>query len=153
MNNKEIEIVGIKLGDEEYGLEIEKIREAVMVDRLLPTFVPRSEFYYEGVINLRGDIIPVINLKRYLGLGDGCKIGKDSRVVIMELSGLTVGFLIDGITKVMRINRDDVEDPPPTVDERLSNLLIGVGKYEGKFIPILNMEKIIEIELSKVGET
>lgn len=151
--NDTIEIVGIKLGEEEYGLEIEKIREVVMVDRILPTFVPRSEIYYEGVINLRGDIIPVINLKKYLGLEGEETVKESSRVVIMELLGLSVGFLIDGITKVMRINKNEVEEPPPTIEERLANLIIGVGKHDGKFIPILNMDKIIEQELSKVGET
>lgn len=151
--NDTIEIVGIKLGEEEYGLEIEKIREVVMVERLLPTFVPRSEVYYEGVINLRGDIIPVINLKKYLGLEGEETISESSRVVIMELLGLSVGFLIDGITKVMRINKNEVEEPPPTIEEKLANLIIGVGKHDGKFIPILNMDKIIEQELSNVGET
>ncbi len=143
-----IQLVGVKLGEEEYGVEIEKIKEIIIVSSLQVTFVPRVEHFYEGVVNIRGEIVPIINLRTKLSLSGELDRQK-ARVIVVEIEGFLVGFLVDGVTGVLKVPRDTIEEAPSTIGYELASYLKGIGRCEEKFVPILDLEKLIEKELEE----
>lgn len=142
-----LHFVGFRFADEEYVLEIQLIQEIIMVANM--TYVPHVAEYFEGVINLRGNIVPVINLRLKLGMELKEK-DNDSRIIVMELNGMVVGFLVDKITKVIRLPKDNVEPPSTSFGEISEEFINGIGRLRDNdgIVGWLNVHKIIETELA-----
>jgi Chemotaxis signal transduction protein len=137
--NEELQLVIFRLAKEEYGLPITKVQE---INRLVPiTKLPQTPAFMEGVINLRGRIIPVIDLRKRFQLAT-VEQSDDNRIIIVEVNGQTVGVIVDAVTEVVRLPGASVEPPPPTfiLD---AQYIHGVGKLEERLLILLDIDKIL----------
>lgn len=138
----EIQLVIFRLANEEYGLPITKVQE---INRLVPiTKLPQTAAFMEGVINLRGRIIPVIDLRKRFQL-TVTDYAEDTRIIIVEVNGQTVGIIVDAVTEVVRLAAASVEPPPPSfmLD---SQYIHGVGKMEDRLLILLDIDKILTVQ-------
>ena len=140
----EVQIVAFFLENEEFAVEIGKVREVLKLVRITP--LPRSYNYIEGVINLRGDIIPVVDLRKRFGLTTEKKRDDSSRIIIVELDDNDIGLIVDSVTEVIRISQDLIQLPPSNVAGARTDLIQGVGKINDRLLIILNLEKILSTE-------
>ncbi len=138
---KSYQMVGFRLGNEEYMVDINQIREIIMTTEI--TYVPRVPHYFEGVINLRGNIVPVINLRKKLKMPPK-EITATTRILIMEILDMNIGFIVDRITKVIIIPEKNIDATPTTFGGMAAEFINGVGRFENKIIGWVNVEKIIE---------
>ena len=104
-----LQLVTFSIGDEEFGVDILKVQEIIRTMEI--TKVPRAEDFVEGVINLRGKVIPIIDLRRRFGLVSKSH-DKDTRIIVIEISNMIVGFVVDSVSEVLRIPASTVEPPP-----------------------------------------
>jgi len=135
-----LQLVSFKIGDEEFGVDILKVQE---INRMLEvTRVPNSPDYVEGVINLRGKVIPVVDLRKRLGMPTRDH-DKNTRVIVMELSGKVVGFVVDAVSEVLRIPRSVTEPPPSVAASENVDYITAVGKLEDRLLTLLDLEKVL----------
>ncbi len=133
------QLVSFKLGNEEYAVDILKVQE---INRLTEiTSVPNAPSYLEGVINLRGKVIPVINLRKKFGLADK-DMDSHSRVMILDIRGITTGVIVDAVSEVLRINTDTVEPPPPMAASMSADYIKGIAKLEQRLIILIDPDAI-----------
>ena len=128
------------LGEEEYGLEILKVREII---GLIPTTkVPRMPDFVRGVINLRGKVIPVIDLRLKFGmesLGDT----QETCIIVVDLDDLLMGVVVDRVSEVLDIPEEDIEDTPDFGIEVNTDFVLGVGKSKGKVVMLLDIGRVL----------
>lgn len=134
-----IQLVSFHLGGEEFGLEILRVQEIIRMLDL--TRVPNAPDFVEGVINLRGRVIPVIGLRKRFGL-DSRPHDKQTRIVIVEVKGTVVGFVVDSVSEVLRIPCDAVE-PPPRLARAEYELVSGVGKLDNRLLLLLDVDRLM----------
>jgi len=138
-----IQLVSFKIGNEEFGVDILKVQE---INRMMEiTTVPNAPTFVEGVVNLRGRIIPVIDLRTRLGM---IKVEHSikTRIIVVELVDKTVGFIVDEVNEVLRIPRSITEPPPEMVAGIDANYLTAVAKLEDRLLILLDLEKILDSE-------
>lgn len=135
-----LQLVTFRLGQEEFSLDILKVQEIIRHMEL--TRVPRTPDFVEGVINLRGRVIPVLDLRKRFGLPDA-EDTSATRIIVVEVSGVTVGLKVDGVSEVLRINADTVEPPPALVTNIESDYIKGVGKLDNRLLILLDVSKIL----------
>jgi purine-binding chemotaxis protein CheW len=134
-----LQLVTFVVGDEEFGIPILSVHE---INRMLEiTRVPQSPPFVDGVINLRGKIIPVVNLRERFGLAR-TELGKDSRIIVVEIAGRIVGFTVDRVNEVLRIESGVVDDAPDMVAGIDSAYIEGVGKLEDRLLILLSLERL-----------
>jgi purine-binding chemotaxis protein CheW len=137
-----LQLVGFRIENELFGVEILKVKE---IDRLMEiTKVPNSPDFVEGVINLRGIIIPVVDLRKRFKLHDKGHDEK-TRIVVIEVDHQTVGIIVDEVSHVIRIPRNIIEPPPPMVAGIGSEYIQGVGKLEKELLILLDMDRAFSI--------
>lgn len=136
----EEKLVCFELMGEVYGVPISMVQEIIRMQTI--TEIPRAPEYVEGVINLRGKIIPVVDLRKRFGLGFG-EHSKNTRIVVVKVSDVTVGMVVDAVSEVLRLREEDIEPPSPIVASLDAEYIKGVGKIEGKLIILLDTEKIL----------
>jgi purine-binding chemotaxis protein CheW len=135
-----IQLVSFTIGDEEFGVDILKVQE---INRMLAvTRVPNSPEYIDGVINLRGKVIPIIDLRRRFRM-ERKEHDKNTRIVVVELSGKVVGFVVDAVSEVLRIPKSVTEPPPPIVAGVDAEYITAVGKLEDRLLILLDLEKVL----------
>ena len=135
-----IQLVTFKLGDEEFGVDILKVQEII---RMMPiTRVPNAPVFVEGVINLRGKVIPVIDMRKRFGLSP-CERDNQTRIEVMDLEGQIVGFVVDAVSEVLRINESTVEPPPAVVAGIGAEYMKGVGKLKDRLLILLDLDKLL----------
>lgn len=143
IDDQESKYLTFQLADEEYGVEILKVREIIGVMEI--TAVPQMPIYMKGVINLRGKVIPIIDLRCRFGM-ERKGHDKHTRIVVVELSRKIVGFVVDAVREVLRIPRS-VTEPPPSIGGRVNEEYItGVGKLEDRLLILLDLEKVLGSE-------
>ena len=140
------QLVIFKLGEEEFGVDILKVSEIEKLDQGV-TRVPKAPVFVEGVINLRGEIIPIIDLRKRFGLM-AREIGYDSRVMIVEVSGNRIGMMVDAVIEVIRIGTSSIETAPAITKGVDSYYLSGVAKIGDRLIILLDLEKALSDEES-----
>ena len=150
---KDFHLVTFNLG-EEYGVPINQVQEIVRVAGI--TMVPNSPSYMEGVINLRGRVLPVLNLRKRLKLSAN-SLSKSSRIVVTEVGDKVIGLLVDAVSHVIKVPSGFVETAPEEVLEVDTDYITGVGKLKDRLIILLDLEKLlkkekIEIEGGNDGE-
>jgi len=128
------------LGDEKYGVDI--LNVSTISEYMDITKVPDAPVYVEGIINLRGDIIPVINLKKRFNIAE-TSVSDDTRIIIYSIEGVAIGFLVDEASQVLRIDNKDIEPTPAILSGKDREYISGVGKHEGKIIILLDFAKIL----------
>lgn len=141
--NDLLQLVSFNIGDEEFGVEILKVQE---INRMVEiTRVPNAPEYVEGVINLRGKVIPIIDLRRRLGMVQK-NYDKNTRIVVVELDNKVIGFVVDSVNEVLRINKSITEPPPPMISGINSEFIIGIGKLEDRLLILLDLERVLTHE-------
>ena len=142
-SNELLQLVTFQIGNEEFGVDILKVHEINRVIQV--TKVPNAPGYVEGVINLRGKVIPIVNLRLKLGLQKKQE-DKNTRIIVVELDGKTIGFLVDAVSEVLRIPRSITEPPPPMVAGIQSEYITAVGKLEDRLLILLDLDKVFSSE-------
>lgn len=135
----ERQLVVFRLAKEEYGLPISQVKE---INRLAAiTKLPQAPDFVEGIINLRGAVIAVIDLRKRFSLPQEA-YGEDSRIIIVETKGQTVGIIVDAVTEVLRLPEEDITPPPPSfiLDARYIH---GVGKVGERLIILLDIDEVL----------
>jgi purine-binding chemotaxis protein CheW len=140
---KNIQMVVFNIGKELYGVGIDAVHEIVKVPDI--TEVPDAPSFLEGVINLRGKIVPVVDLRKRMRLA-GAERTKSSRVLITENDKRLVGLLVDAVSEVLKLAPESVEAPPEMISSIGVEYITGVAKVEGRLIIILNLQKVMSIE-------
>jgi len=147
---KEIQLVGFRIGRETFGVPIGLVREIVRMMEI--TAVPEAPDYVEGVINLRGRIIPVIDLRKRFR-EPGIKADKRNRILVAELEGRLVGLIVDAASEVLKMANGDIEPPPELLQENDLSYVTGLGKRSGKLIILVDVEKLLNHgELGRLSE-
>ncbi|THB69001.1 MAG: purine-binding chemotaxis protein CheW [Desulfovibrio sp.] len=139
-NNELLQLATFSLSGEEFGVDILKVQEIIRMMEI--TKLPSAPFFVEGVINLRGKVIPVIDLRRRFGMG-AKDHDKDTRIIVLELSANIVGFIVDSVAEVLRIPADTVEPPPPVIAGIDSDHIKGVGQLQGKLLILLDLDRLL----------
>jgi purine-binding chemotaxis protein CheW len=146
VNNRDLHIVGFQVGRETYGVPITSLHEIVRVPEI--TAVPDAPVYMEGVINLRGKIVSVIDLRKRLGETKALN-GKRNRILVVEHNGRLSGLIVDSASEVIKIPAEDVEPSPMEFHEGSLNCVTGLGKYKGRLIVLLDMGKLLDYSETK----
>jgi purine-binding chemotaxis protein CheW len=146
---KNLQFVVFKIGKELFGVGIDSIREIVRVPEV--TEVPDAPHFLDGVINLRGRIVPVVDLRRRLRIQHADKT-KATRVLITENSGSMVGLLVDAASEVIRIQPDAVDEPPEMISAIGVEYITGVAKLNERLIILLDIKKILNVgDMKKIA--
>jgi len=135
-----LHLVGFFLNKEEYALDISQVQEIIRTGGW--TRVPNAPGHIKGVINLRGRIIPVVDPKVRMGLGES-GLTKNSRIMVVEAAGRIIGILVDGVSQVLRLPQDVVEPPPDEVTDVDKGFIKGVGKLGGRLIILLDLTRVV----------
>src|SRR6266849_6781441 len=137
---KEFQVVGFRIGNETFGVRIGSVREIVRVPEI--TAVPSAPETVEGVINLRGKIIPVMDLRKRFGHVD-IQPDKKNRILVVELENKLVGLIVNAASEVLKIPPSDIEAPGTVFAEGESGYVTGVGKLKGRLIILLDISKLL----------
>ncbi len=135
-----LQLVTFRIGKEEFSMDILKVQEIIRHMDL--TRVPRTPDFVDGVINLRGRVIPVLDLRKRFGLPADEKTS-ETRIIVVDVDDSTVGFKVDAVSEVLRLPADTVEPPPALVTGTESDYIRGVGKLDGRLIILLDVAKIL----------
>ncbi|NMO96179.1 chemotaxis protein CheW [Paenibacillus lemnae] len=138
---EEIKVIVFKLGTEEYGIEVEKVQT---IERLMPiTRVPKTYAFVKGVINLRGVVIPVIDLRGRFNLPE-VEPTEQTRIIIVAVNEMQVGFIVDSASDVVDLNSDSIDLPPEVVGGIKAKYLRGVAKLsEDRLLVMLNLAEVL----------
>ncbi len=138
-----LQLVSFLIGNEEFGVDILYVQE---INRMIQiTKVPNAPVFIEGVINLRGRVIPVVDLRTKLGMPKKDH-DKDTRIIVVEVDDKTIGFIVDAVNEVLRIPKDITEAPPELVSGINSDFIKSVGKLEDRLLILLDLQKILTNE-------
>jgi purine-binding chemotaxis protein CheW len=144
------EMLVFRLGAEEYGVDILKVQEIRGYEKVTP--IPRSPDYLKGVVNLRGAIVPVIDLRLKFGMPDPA-YDSFTVVIVLRIAGRTIGAVVDGVSDVVQLAPKDVRDAPSLGAMVDSSYLAGVATQSGRMILIVDIEKLLSAgELALLGE-
>ena len=144
---RELHIVGFQVGRETYGVNITSLQEIVRVPEI--TAVPDAPEYMEGVINLRGKIVSVIDLRKRFGDKNAASTRRN-RILVVEHKSRLCGLIVDSASEVLKIPASDVEPAGEVFHEAL-NSVTGLGKYKGRLIVLLDIDKLLEWNVSQKG--
>jgi purine-binding chemotaxis protein CheW len=134
-----LQLVSFHVGDEEFCLDILRVQEIIRVPAM--TRVPNSPDFVEGVINLRGKVIPVIALRKRFGL-EAQAHDKEARIVVSETKDAVLGFIVDSVSEVLRIPAGAVE-PPPRLAKVKREYVSGVGKLDDRLLILLDVDRLM----------
>jgi purine-binding chemotaxis protein CheW len=135
-----IQVVSFKLGSEEYGVDIGQVQE---INRMVAvTKVPRAPQFMEGVINLRGQLIPIIDLRTRFGM-ERVEHSKSTRIVVTEIGTKRIGMVVDSVSEVLRLPLEQIEEAPDMISGVETEYIRGVGKLEERLIILLDLGKIV----------
>ena len=149
---EEVQLVVFRLRDEEFGLPINQVTRIVRVPEI--TKVPEAPGFIEGVINLRGDVIAVIDLARQFELPAIAERPASSRIIVAEIGGKPIGLLVDEVPELVRIAKDDIDPPPEILQTKVKKEFIsGVGKLKERLLILIEADKLLEPNEVKQLET
>lgn len=140
---EEVQYIVVKLGDEQYGIDISYIDNIVRMQRI--TRVPKSQYCYVGVINLRGEVVPIMSLRRRFGLEDDVYVGTTRIIIVRTEDQSMVGFIVDEVQEVVNLDLSKIEKPAFKLDEENASFLAGIGKKaDDSLISLLDIMAVIE---------
>jgi purine-binding chemotaxis protein CheW len=139
----ERQLVVFDLSAEAYGVDIGAVREIIRMQEI--TAVPQTPDFVEGVINLRGKVTPVVDLRKKLGVAVGEK-SDENRIVVMDIGGQDIGMVVDAVNEVLRISADSVEPPSSVVSTAEADYIMGIAKLDSKLIILLNLSRVLSVQ-------
>lgn len=134
-----IQIVCFTIGNEEYGIEILKVQEILRLPQI--TTLPKAADFILGVIDLRGKILPIIDMSKRFGIESKTEM-KDARAIVINIKGREVGLAIDSVSHVVKVDSNDIEPPPPIVKGISGRYIVGIAKVDEEFVVILDIDRI-----------
>jgi purine-binding chemotaxis protein CheW len=144
-----LQLVSFRLGDEEYGIEITKIQEIILMGEI--TRLPQTPSYVKGLINLRSNVIPIVDLRLRFGLPE-IPATDETRIMVVNICGKTIGLIVDAVSEVLRVSQNEIAPPPPTVAGLGREYLTGLAKLQGRLLIMLNINKLLDDEAAAVAE-
>lgn len=142
--NELIQLVSFSLSNEEYGVEVLSVREIIRMPSI--TKMPNTPYFVEGIINLRGKVIPIINLRKQFGLPEDV-YNSQTRIMVMDVAGGLVGLVVDAVSEVIRIRSEEIQPPPPLVSGNVSQEFIaGVFNHAERMLIIMDIARIFSQE-------
>ena len=138
---KDLQVVGFRIGNETYGVRISAVREIVRVPEI--TSVPNAPEAIEGVINLRGKIVPVMDLRKRFGQVD-VQADKKNRILVVELENRLLGLIVNSASEVLKIPPSEIEAPGNMLAEGESGYVTGVGKLGSRLVILLDIAKLLQ---------
>jgi purine-binding chemotaxis protein CheW len=144
-----LQLVSFNIGSEEFGVDILKVQE---INRMVEiTKVPQAPNYVEGVINLRGKVIPIVDLRKRFNL-EQKDYNKNTRIVVVDINGSIMGMVVDSVSEVLRLPSNTIEPPPEIVTGINSEYIKGVAKLEDRLLIFLDLSKVINVaEVAGIG--
>lgn len=143
-----IQLVSFKLDEEEYGVDVLKVREIIRMPGI--TRVPNTPHYVVGVINLRGKVIPIMSIRRRFGLSE-VESDKSTRIMVMDVDGELMGFIVDSVSEVIRVSQHEIQPPPPVATSGIDqDCMSGVVNQPERLLILLDLEKISSREDRKM---
>ena len=137
-----LQLVSFNIGSEEFGVDILKVQE---INRMVEiTRVPQAPNYVEGVINLRGKVIPIVDLRKRFNL-EVKEYDRNTRIVVVDISGNIMGMVVDSVSEVLRLPSNTIEPPPEIVASVNSEYIKGVAKLEDRLLIFLDLSKVIDV--------
>lgn len=144
----EIQLVIFKLNEEEYGVPVQNVQEIIRMTQI--TKVPKTPRHVTGVINRRGDIIPIVDLKNFFELVASAQ-DDDTRIVVVEVGSEVLGVIVDHVSEVLRLSEGSIEPPPRLSDRPEAAYFTGIGKKDDRLLMLLDLKKIVpDFELEKM---
>lgn len=137
---EEMQYIIFSLGNEEYGISIMNVEEITEYKESVS--VPNTPKFVEGIINLRGEIVPIISLKKRFNIEE-TEISSEARVIVIGINNKKVGFIVDEASQVLRINEENIEPAPDIVVGVDKQYITGIGKIEDKMVILLDLEYIL----------
>jgi purine-binding chemotaxis protein CheW len=148
--SKDLHIVGFRVGRETFGVPISLVHEIVRVPEI--TAVPDAPEFIEGVINLRGKIVSIVDLRRRFGERE-IKVNKKNRILVAEVDSRLVGLIVDSASEVLKIPPSEIDAPPNVFEDGELNYVTGVGKLNGRLIILIDLGKVLRRgELKRLGD-
>ena len=146
----ETQLVVFRLGTEEFGVDISQVREIIRVGDI--TRIPGSPRYVDGVINLRGQVTTVVNLRNRLGL-EGKAMDGNARIMILEVDKNVIGVIVDSVTEVKNLTAAQIEVLPDALSTTVSSRYIqGVGKLEGRLLILVDLKQVIKDDIQQIAK-
>src|SRR5512147_1018792 len=140
--SEELQLVSFNIGSEEFGVDILKVQE---INRMVEiTRVPQAPHYVEGVINLRGKVIPIVDLRKRFNL-QMKEYDKNTRIVVVDIGGTIMGMIVDAVSEVLRLPASTIEAPPEIVTGVNSEYIKGVAKLSDRLLIFLDLSKVIDV--------
>jgi len=141
-----LQLVSFQLGNEIFAIDILGVQEIIRLAEI--THVPNAPHYVEGVVNLRGKVIPIINLRARFGLS-ATEPTKETRIVVVEVAHVILGFIVDSVEEVLRLPEECIEPMPPTGRGGVDECHRGVGRVNGRLVMLLDLELLFSIRTSR----
>jgi len=139
----ERQLVIFDLANEHYGVDIAAVESIIKLQPI--TAIPRAPDFVEGVINLRGNVLPVIDLRQRFQMERG-EPTKETRIIVAEVEGLTIGMVVDAVSEVLRVPEDAIQPPPPAVAAGDSAYITGIAKVNQRLITLLDLGRLHSAE-------
>jgi purine-binding chemotaxis protein CheW len=140
-----MQLVSFRLAQEEYGIEITRVQEIILMGEI--TRIPQTPPYVKGLINLRNTVIPIVDLRLRFGLPPQ-EPTDETRIMVVNMTGRTIGVIVDAVSEVLRISGDQISPPPPTVAGLGRDYLNGLVNLENRLLILLNIDKMLGEEES-----
>ena len=141
MADESKQMIIFDIGQEKFGVKITRIHEINRMTEI--TELPDTSRYFAGIINLRGDIISVVDLRKRLGL-ENVENTEDTRIIVVEYQDDDVGLIVDAVSEVLHIDEEEVEDPPQSMVGIKNDYLTGVVKIDDNIVNILDLDNLLE---------
>jgi purine-binding chemotaxis protein CheW len=147
MSDQFLQLVTFKIGREEFGIDIQKVQE---INRMIEiTKIPNTPEHVEGVVNLRGKIIPIISLRTKLGFEEAEK-NKSTRIMVVEVNSHILGFIVDSVSEVLRIHDAKIEPTPSITGGADAEYIQGVINLNDRLLILLNLNTLFENDLKRI---
>jgi purine-binding chemotaxis protein CheW len=143
LDDEIIQLVTFSVGGEEFGVDILKVKEIIRTMNI--TRVPKAPGFIEGVINLRGKVVPIIDMRKRFGLPVTAHT-KRTRLVVMEINTIILGFVVDSVSEVLRLPAGRLEPPPPVVAGLDADYVESIGKLGDRLLILLDLDRLLQSE-------
>ncbi len=137
------QLVVFELASEHYGVDIAAVEGIIKMQNI--TRMPQSPEFVEGVTNLRGSILPVIDLRKRFGLPYQAPT-KDTRIVTVDMEGIKIGMVVDAVSEVLRVSEDAIEPPPPMVTAVDTSFIRGIAKMNDRLVILLDLGRVLTLQ-------